>query len=177
METYKNHYCPTTNTTFVMKYTTTTEDGDLIEQAEVIGFYFGKPEENRTQLYIDEPQTVSEPYVTSKGADMNIKKIEAIYTGGGIWIFFGAVDENYFMMDDYGCVLILDEDPTGLEELGDAFEVDWQEKHTIRELMDEERATFQDLALDKLLEEDEATRGPISEDEINHYRTYFKEPY
>lgn len=112
-----------------------------------------------------------------KKANMNIKKIEAVYTGGGIWIFFGAVDENYFMMDDYGCVLILDKDPMELDELVDSFDVDWQEKHTIKELMDKERSIFQDLALDKLLEEDEATRGPISDDEIHFYRSYFKEPY
>jgi hypothetical protein len=104
---------------------------------------------------------------------MNIKTIKAIYTGGGIWLFCGQVDDKFFMMDDYGCVEIFDADP--LEDFDASGDPKWQKKHLVRELMSVELVKFQDKAIKKLLSTDFKERGYITDEEIDHYRTYFKE--
>lgn len=73
---------------------------------------------------------------------MLIKSVNAIYTGGNIWLFVGEVDDCYFLTDDYGNTLFLDLSPEN--DLDTALEIEWQEKHTIKELQGQERIAFCD---------------------------------
>lgn len=73
---------------------------------------------------------------------MNFKTAHAEYTGGNIWLFHGELtDGNYFLMDDEGAVMILDEDPADFEE---SLYDEWQEEHCITFLSGAERLRFCD---------------------------------
>lgn len=82
---------------------------------------------------------------------MKIKSVEPIYTGGGIYIFLGAVDDNYFIADSLECdVRIVDEDPRnhtdderfGYEEWASA---EWQEEHLVKDLTSDRKTFFVDM--------------------------------
>lgn len=91
----------------------------------------------------------------------------AIYTGGNIWLFHGALDDgNYFLTDDDGFTLILNADPSA--DWDESLYQEWQDAHLVRELFDEERMEFCDEVLDKL------TDCPMTDMEIDAYRQWFK---
>ena len=79
---------------------------------------------------------------------MKIKSVEPIYTGGNIYVFMGAVDDNFFLASscDYD-VRIIDEDPRnhtseerfGFEEWASA---EWQEEHIVKDLEPSEAVEF-----------------------------------
>ena len=78
----------------------------------------------------------------------NFKNVKAEYTGGGIYIFLGEfADGKFFLTDDYGATLILDEDPADFDE---SLYPEWQEKHLIEELMGPARLSFLNDMLDTL---------------------------
>lgn len=68
---------------------------------------------------------------------MKVKSARADYTGGGIYVFTGELtDGNFFIADCsfsagfYG-LRIVNNNPENLEE---SLEVDWQEKHLVKDV-------------------------------------------
>lgn len=53
----EEHYCPTSDITYLMKYTYVS--GDL-KKMEVVAFYSGEPNEEDSQYYINHPGTTAE---------------------------------------------------------------------------------------------------------------------
>ena len=104
-----------------------------------------------------------------------IRKAEAVYTGGNIWLFHGQLsDGNWFLTDDYGCVLILDTNPDNDWE--NCCYEDWQKAHLIKELVDKERTDFTDALADFMLTT-ETDVGPITDEEIKYYKKYWREEW
>lgn len=102
-----------------------------------------------------------------------IKRANAIYTGGNIWLFHGLLEDgNHFFTDDYGCTIILNADPS--ENLDDACDYNWQHEHLVRELDGEEREQFckDMLSLMKTYPYGSEENGGITEAEINGYMDY-----
>lgn len=96
------------------------------------------------------------------------ENVEAVYTGGNIWLFTGELaDGNYFLTDDNGATLILDADP--LEDFEEACCEEWQTAHRVEELEGEDRDGFNVRMLDTLRT---APTGGITEDEIDAYKAY-----
>ena len=96
------------------------------------------------------------------------ENVEAVYTGGNIWLFAGRLaDGNYFLTDDNGATLILDADP--LEDFEEACYEEWQMAHRVEELEGEDRDDFNIRMLDALRA---APTGGITEDEIDAYKAY-----
>ena len=104
------------------------------------------------------------------------EKVSAAYTGGGIWLFYGLLHSGeYFLTDDYGDTLLLDESP---EDFDVSLYGDWQKAHTIKELMDSERTAFCDKLADRLLRHNEADDdGGITDQEVEHYKRYWRMAY
>lgn len=104
-----------------------------------------------------------------------IKEAFAAYTGGGIWLFYGQLKNgNWFLTDDFGATLILDADPSDLDE---STYQEWQDEHKIKELSGKELEKFDDALLDKLLSypsNDYKHTGGMNSTEIDAYRKYFK---
>ena len=104
-----------------------------------------------------------------------IKSLNAVYTGGGIWLFYGELNANsWFLADDYGCICICDANPDNLD---DSLSAEWQEKHICFEVDDtNERADFLHELLYRLrnprLLDD---LGGITRIEIDHYSNSFFE--
>ncbi len=97
-----------------------------------------------------------------------IKEAEAIYTGGNIWLFIGSLtDGNYFLVSDDGWALILNADPSNLDE---SLYDDWQKEHLIEEMDEgEELRAFQIQLLD-LLKSYSTNQRCIFDEEIENYR-------
>lgn len=101
---------------------------------------------------------------------MKIKEAYAVYTGGGIWVFYGEVENgNHFLMSDDGFVLILD---ASAEDLDESTYVEWQEEHLVKELEHEERYAFCVDVLDWLKQAPDEYRGGIFDSEIEAYKTW-----
>lgn len=102
---------------------------------------------------------------------MEIKTAWAVYTGGNIWLFYGSLEDgNFFLTDDNGCTLIINTDPSDLDE---STFPDWQEEHLVRELENNERMQFCNVLLDWILEHPN-NDGGMTEQEIEVYRNWFK---
>lgn len=98
-----------------------------------------------------------------------IKTAQAVYTGGGVWLFFGELENgNYFLTDDNGCTLILDETPENLDE---SLEVEWQETHTIEDI------GIKKSFVKKLMDYMEENGRQYGFYETDHYRKYMVEPF
>ena len=104
------------------------------------------------------------------------KNVNAVYTGGGIWLFHGQLTSGeHFLTDDEGDVLILNESPADFDE---SLFVEWQDAHKVRELLDEsERVTFCDRLADRLLRHNKTDDlGGITDREIKAYKNYWRKP-
>ena len=102
---------------------------------------------------------------------MRIKKVQAVYTGGGIWIFYGELTGGlYFLTGEYGDTLFLNESPADFDV---SLYPDWQEKHTVKILSGETRIRFC-LNMLKWLSKPERDkeRGGITDREISFYKNY-----
>ena len=100
---------------------------------------------------------------------MKIKKATAVYTGGGIWLFYGKIKNgNYFLMDDNGYVVILNKNPKNLDE--STYE-EWQKLHMVEELVGEKRIKFANKVLDYLIDNPKH-RGGMVKEEIEIYREW-----
>ena len=79
---------------------------------------------------------------------MKFKSVEPEYTGGGIYVFTGAVDDNYFMADtSFYDVRLLDANPKdNVNEERFGFPewecADWQEEHLVKDLVPHEAVEF-----------------------------------
>jgi hypothetical protein len=98
------------------------------------------------------------------------EKVTAVYTGGGIWLFYGKLKTGeYFLTDDYGYTMILDTSPENLDE---SLYNEWQEQHFVRVVGThaEERAFLHSL-IDRLGRKNPADDdGGITDDELDRYR-------
>lgn len=97
--------------------------------------------------------------------------VEAVYTGGNIWLYYGKLASgNYFLTDDNGCTLILNANP------GDNFEEacfqSWQDAYKVEELDRFDRKLFIRRMMNVLRSK---PTGGISEMEINAYERYMLE--
>jgi hypothetical protein len=72
-----------------------------------------------------------------EGKAVKITDLDGVYSGGGVWTFFGKADGTDFMTFDEGWTLLLD--TSGLSDIENAFDPDWQDKHTVKELEGPER--------------------------------------
>lgn len=94
---------------------------------------------------------------------MKIKTLEAVYTGGNIWIFWGTLEDgNYFLTSDEGWTVILKDSPENFDE---SLYEDWQDEHKVKDLEDEELKTFLTELLEAIKEKDFLT-----DSEIDWYR-------
>ena len=98
------------------------------------------------------------------------EQVTAVYTGGGIWLFYGKLKTGeYFLTDDNGCTMILDASP---EDLDESLYEEWQEDHFLRVVgtRREELAFLLALIerLGKRLPVDGG--GYISDDELDSYK-------
>lgn len=108
---------------------------------------------------------------------MRIKEANAVYTGGGIYLFYGKVYTGYyFLTDDHGWTLILDADPSDLDE---STFPEWQEKHLVKELCGSECALFGFTLLEWIrgLDETSEERGGMASSEIDAYEHEWLESY
>lgn len=103
------------------------------------------------------------------------KSVVAAYTGGGIWLFYGELkDGNYFLVNNDGFVLILDESPANFDE---SLYEGWQQAHLVEELTEEKRVTFCDNLADRLLRRvDGDDFGGLSDSDIKEYKKYWRLP-
>ena len=104
---------------------------------------------------------------------MKIKTLEAVYTGGGIWLFYGELkDGTFYLTDDYGCTIILNE---SAEDLDKSTYEDWQNEHKIKYLVGEEATAFLKELIERL-ETNNYSGACLSDSEIDHYKDYWLEP-
>jgi len=100
-----------------------------------------------------------------------VAEVSAVYTGGNIWLFWGQTEDGYyFLADDNGCVLVLDESP---EDFDKSLYEDWQNAHKVEELYQGKRRMFCQELCDRLQTADDAHRGGITDAEIDAYRKWF----
>lgn len=113
----------------------------------------------------------------NRTADQNFKAKEvfAVYTGGGIWLFYGTTESGeHFLTDDYGFTLILNESAADFDE---SLYEDWQQAHLVAELTGKSRTCFCESIIKSLLPADAKHRGGITDEELEFYRNYFKLEY
>ena len=97
----------------------------------------------------------------------------AIYTGGGCYIFYGKLNTgDYFLADDFkdGICEILTTDPS--KDWDKSTYEDWQIKHLVRELNDEEQRRFRKMLLVALEDNKEKE---ITNEEISLLRANWRE--
>lgn len=106
-----------------------------------------------------------------------IKYVNAVYTGGGCWLFYGQLNnQEYFQTDDFGYTMILDANP---EDLDESLYTDWQSDHFVREVgTAKEQKAFLHALLDRLgrrapIDDD----GGISDEELERYRSRWDDYY
>lgn len=71
--------------------------------------------------------------------------VEPIYTGGNIYVFLGKLDKNYFIASSANFdVRIIDIDPIkeSDKENEEIWDCDWQEKHLIEDLNENQSLQF-----------------------------------
>ena len=91
---------------------------------------------------------------------MKIKTLEAVYTGGGIWIFWGELEDgHYFLTAHEGWTVILTESPKDFDE---SLYEEWQEAHKVKDLENEELIVFQKELLGRIEKED--YKGALMDD-------------
>lgn len=105
---------------------------------------------------------------------MKIKEAFAIYTGGGIWLFYGKLDNgNYFLTNDIGWTQILNADPSCSEE---SAYYEWQQEHLVEELTGDKRKDFcNNLA--NYLRANPCNCNGMTKHEIEVYRCWFLKEY
>ena len=95
----------------------------------------------------------------------SFKRVEPEYTGGGIYVFLGELDKNYFMAESSNFdVMILKENPIKEEndpEYEEIWYQEWQEKHLVENLEPNEALIFFEEMLKYVLD----NSGPYCNDE------------
>lgn len=95
-----------------------------------------------------------------------IKTVNACYTGGGIYIYWGTLENGaYFRAcDDWDLIWICDDD-TSLEN-DDANFPEFYEEHTIEEIYNNDFIAFWNIMLSRLIESNE--NGNYSREELKN---------
>lgn len=92
-----------------------------------------------------------------------IKTATACYTGGGIYIYYGQLENGlYFQADDECEAINICDADTGNEE---AQYLEWQELHTVEELTEDSYRAFWNAMLLHVI------NGGLSHDEWQNYLT------
>lgn len=99
----------------------------------------------------------------------SIQEAFAIYTGGDIWLFYGSLTNGYyFITDDEGYTMFLDEEPD------ETCYVEWQTEHCIKELNAKENLRFCIQLLKKLSSyQDDVHRGGFTNTDMELYANDF----
>ena len=101
---------------------------------------------NVTRFLRDKAQTCKRKLAQQKKDD--IKNIISACLGGGAWVFYGELmSGEYFMTDNYGDIIVLDESPKDFDK---SLYNSWQEKHFIRWIEGDARNTFLRSMLDRI---------------------------
>ena len=101
---------------------------------------------NVTRFLRDEAQTRKRKLAQQKKDD--IKNVISACLGGGAWVFYGELmSGEYFMTDNYGDIIVLDESPKDFDK---SLYNSWQEKHFIRWIEGDARNTFLRSMLDRI---------------------------
>ena len=83
---------------------------------------------------------------------MKIKTLEAVYTGGGVWLFWGELEDgHYFLTAHEGWTTILTESP---EDFDESLYEEWQEAHKVKDLENEKLVEFQKELLSRIEKDD-----------------------
>ena len=103
-----------------------------------------------------------------------IKDCTAVYTGGGIWLFYGALDDGtFYLVDDNGSPRITD---APWDDFDTTLYEDWQMEHLVRDIEDEdERIIFCKEMLGVLEKEDDEHKGGFTD--FYHYKEWFALPF
>ena len=106
------------------------------------------------------------------GQTFTFNKVVPEYTGGNIWLFYGQLTSGeYFLVDDNGCIIVLDESPADFDvSLYDK----WQEKHFVRWIEGQEQKAFLRSMLNRIASRIDKEGGYISDAEIGRYRRYWE---
>lgn len=102
-----------------------------------------------------------------------IKDVKAVYTGGGIWLFYGTLNNGmYYLVDDDGAVRITD---APWDDLDTTLYAEWQDEHLVKDIEDEtERVMFCNEMLNTLNTEANDNKGGFTE--FDTYKKRFAEP-
>lgn len=105
--------------------------------------------------------------------DYIIKNVNAVYSGGGIWILYGELNKGHFLSGtDYGDIRIIDESPSDLDI---SLYPSWQEQHFVEDLEGNNLADFREQLIKRLhkpkLNDD---IGGLTEEEIDRYENLLK---
>lgn len=147
--------------TYTIKVNLDKEDYEALEAA---GYIIPV---NVAQFLRDEAR-ICKRKLDKEKAVLMFKRVVTDYTGGGIWLFWGQLRSGeYFLTDDHGATLILNEEPGTDESL---FE-EWQKAHLIRELDGEELKDFLRSLLEYVGNPRSFTSGTIFTDtNVDKYR-------
>ena len=109
-------------------YKTLSNDG-FCSSDEINGFLHEKAEHTRS---LDRAKRTARK-------NPKIENIEAVYTGGGVWIFYGKCTKpgEWFMIDNDGeFVEIYDANPENFDE---SLYEEWEEAHRVRTIYENKR--------------------------------------
>lgn len=125
----------------------------------------------RTRLY-----GIPTKWESKTNDTVRFKSVASVYTGGNIWLFYGQLEDGtWFITTDDGYTAICDASPEDLEE---SLMPEWDEEHVIRWLEKDERHTFCEALVERLLAPAyEDLDGGITEQEINYYRNTWRGDY
>lgn len=107
---------------------------------------------------------------TQQNDEYAINTVEAEYTGGGIWFFYGKLKNGRdYLVEDNGWTVIVDTDPRLIDSEDLTYE--WIDEHKIQELTGQEGVKFRMAMLD-LIESD--NKFGFEEWDMEHYRREFR---
>lgn len=107
--------------------------------------------------------------------ELNFKIVTPIYTGGGIYCFYGKVNDVYFIASDQGDVRLVDVIPFDAVD-GEMWYAEWQEEHLIRDIeTNEEYKSFFLHMLDWIIKN--KPEGNYLMEDMNDLLTFINKEY
>ena len=98
--------------------------------------------------------------------DYIIKNVNAIYSGGGVWILYGTLNKGCFLVSDYGDVRIIDENPSDNWDM--SLYAEWQRKHFIEDLEGKALTDFREQLIKRLHSpQEQDDLGGLTDEEID----------
>ena len=111
-----------------------------------------------------------------KFSDRKIKKAMAVYTGGGIYVFFSILENDTYTFTDSDFLewnLILKKNP--YYDMDNCFYPEWQDENTIEELTEKEAVNL-NLDICNWIIENEP-KGNYLKSDIEKIRDYYLKEY